>query len=185
MRRYSKLRAHFHLLNSTEVDEVSLSTAENRHLTKICERLGNLHSITRCRQKDSTTTKAARALFDLVMTDYPGTKKRLSVSAVIVHSPHLSRPFSKYSCQRHQCWRMKSVMHCSVLSMKEVQALQRVRTLCPTTSKQFWYRTILGLLRYPIQIYNFSSRLRSLWNAFFKRIGMPCMIVGRLCSLQI
>lgn len=93
---------------------------------------------------------------------------------VYLHQPplctvqHLSRPLLKYSWQRHQCWRMKSVMLRSLFSMKEVQALQKVLQLYRTTSEQFWNRKAVVLPRYPIQNHDFSSRLLILSNAFFQ-----------------
>lgn len=55
-------------------------------MAKVHEPPGNPDSITKRLQKDTTTMKKVRALFDFALTDYPETEKHLSASAAIVYS---------------------------------------------------------------------------------------------------
>lgn len=85
--RYLDIKDHLHKLNSVEVDILSLSTAEDRRVTELFERLKNLECITKRLQKDDTTMETVRDLFDCVIDDYPETANRLTSTADIVHSP--------------------------------------------------------------------------------------------------
>lgn len=118
LRRYNELREFLHHLNSTELDAYFLSTAEDRRVNELLDRLQNLNSITKRLQRDSTTMKTVRALFDFVMTDYPETDNRLTATAAIVHSPAFESAIVKVQSEES-----------STLTHEERQSIQRFEIL--------------------------------------------------------
>ena len=87
VQRYVELREYLALLESDEVDALSLTPAENRRADALLLQLKPLESVNKVLQTNSTTVSDARALFDAVIQKYSDTTNRLSSSAGIVHSP--------------------------------------------------------------------------------------------------
>jgi len=85
--RYREIRESLHLLDSPDVDGLSLNTIEDRRVNNLYERLRNFDSITKRLQKDATTLEVVRALFDCVIEDYLEKAPRLTSTAAIMHSP--------------------------------------------------------------------------------------------------
>lgn len=84
--RYPGLKEHVYLLDSADVDPLSLNMEEDRCINAQFVHLKNLERITKCLQKDSTTMEKVRVLFDCVMIDFPESANRLSTNAAIVGS---------------------------------------------------------------------------------------------------
>lgn len=99
--RYVRLREFLPNLNCYEIDELSLSVAENRRVDMLLVQLEPLDEVTKLLQSESTTVSDARALFDAVIQKYPDTTSRLASSAKIVHCPNFESGIVKI--QRKNC----------------------------------------------------------------------------------
>ena len=93
--RYIKLREFLPELNSTIVDSLCLSPSENRRIDNLVVQLESLNSVTKELLKDATSMIDTRALFDLVIEDFPETDNLLAPRAPIVHDPFFESGIAK------------------------------------------------------------------------------------------
>lgn len=85
--RYRELKEFLPKLNSDVIDEISLTTPENRRVDELYEKFTVFESVTKALQKDNTSLADVRALFDATIDEHPTTYCRLSSTADIVHCP--------------------------------------------------------------------------------------------------
>lgn len=85
--RYRELRDFLPALDSTEIDEMSLTVSENRQVDCLFEKLKLFESVTKALQTDKTSMSDVRTIFDAVIGEHPSTHSRLSATAPIVHCP--------------------------------------------------------------------------------------------------
>lgn len=85
--RYDRLREFLSELDSAEIDNLSLTTAENRRVDSLLLKLKDLESVTKALQYENTSIGDVRGLFDAVIEQFPQTATRLSSSSNIIHTP--------------------------------------------------------------------------------------------------
>ena len=85
--RYLQIRTFLPSLDSTEADDMNLTTTENRRLEALFESLKLFESVGKALQCDKTKLSDVRAIFDAIIDDHPGRAQRLSSTANIVQCP--------------------------------------------------------------------------------------------------
>ena len=95
VQRYVELREFLALLESDEVDALSLTPAENRRADALLQQVKPLESVNKVLQTNSNTVSDASVLFDAVIQKYSDTANLLSSSAGIVHSPNFENAVIK------------------------------------------------------------------------------------------
>jgi len=94
-KRYQELKEFIGKVEIEDIDDLILTTRENRKVDELCAKFQELESVTKYLQSNRCTISDCRLLFNGIIDMFPSTKERLSASADIVHDKDFERALSK------------------------------------------------------------------------------------------
>ncbi|ETV84120.1 hypothetical protein H257_03430 [Aphanomyces astaci] len=111
VQRYVGIRTFIALIDDdVDLDELRLSTREDREVDMLLAQLENFDTVTLALQRDTMSLSDVRILFDTVMEDYPQVVHYLSPSATIVQQPNFENgclrvaPLEAVVAEKHETY---------------------------------------------------------------------------------
>lgn len=113
-RRYQNLHSFLSQIDMLEITKLLHSPGHHRHVIDLLKRLEKLDSVTKFRQRTSTTLLDARTLFDILLTDLPYTASCVSSNTIIIYFFHFETAICKLKFGRRKKLQTRSgvVFHC-------------------------------------------------------------------------
>ena len=178
MHRYIRIREFLALIDSSIINEMMLTVAENRRVEVLVEILKWFEFVTKALQNDTTSVSDLRAIFATIIEKNPWVLPRLSSNARIVHCPRFESDIFKL--QRNSAQTLTTEERVSLVSfelrdkIKESsdneslsiveRSLKSQKTDSPTSSTYIDTQFILATS-------NICERLFSKWGMLYRKEG--------------